>query len=48
VAVPVSFLPFQLNDFLELVDWTGRILRDDKSSKRNDIALSEDITRQKN
>jgi len=23
-------LPFQLNDYLELVDWTGRILRDDK------------------
>ena len=23
-------LPFRLNDYLELVDWTGRILRDDK------------------
>ena len=23
-------LPFQLEDYLELVDWTGRILRDDK------------------
>jgi REP element-mobilizing transposase RayT len=23
-------LPFQLNDYLELVDWSGRILRDDK------------------
>ena len=23
-------LPFQLNDYLELVDWSGRILREDK------------------
>jgi hypothetical protein len=23
-------LPFRLEDYLELVDWTGRILRDDK------------------
>jgi hypothetical protein len=23
-------LPFRLNDYLELVDWSGRILRDDK------------------
>jgi hypothetical protein len=23
-------LPFRLTDYLELVDWTGRILRDDK------------------
>jgi hypothetical protein len=23
-------LPFLLTDYLELVDWTGRILRDDK------------------
>jgi hypothetical protein len=23
-------LPFQLTDYLELVDWTGRILMDDK------------------
>ncbi len=23
-------LPFHLNDYLELVDWSGRILRDDK------------------
>ena len=23
-------LPFRLNDYLELVDWTGRILREDK------------------
>jgi len=25
-------LPFRLNDYLELVDWTGRILREDKRS----------------
>jgi hypothetical protein len=23
-------LPFRLTDYLELVDWTGRMLRDDK------------------
>jgi hypothetical protein len=23
-------LPFRLTDYLELVDWTGRVLRDDK------------------
>ena len=23
-------LPFRLNDYLELVDWSGRILREDK------------------
>ena len=28
-------LPFQLNDYLELVDWSGRILRDDKPGSIN-------------
>jgi len=23
-------LPFKLTDYIELVDWTGRIMRDDK------------------
>ena len=31
-------LPFRLTDYLELVDWTGRILRDDKRG-----AISEDV-----
>jgi len=29
-------LPFQLNDYLELVDWSGRILRDDKKGAAPD------------
>ena len=28
-------LPFRPNDYLELVDWTGRILRDDKKGAMN-------------
>ncbi len=31
-------LPFRLNDYLELVDWTGRILREDKKG-----AISENL-----
>lgn len=30
-------LPFRLNDYLELVDWTGRILRDDKRGAIPDV-----------
>ena len=30
MGVLVIFLPFKLIDYLELVDWTGRILREDK------------------
>jgi hypothetical protein len=28
-----SGLPFRLTDYLELVDWTGRILRNDKKRR---------------
>jgi len=28
-------LPFQLTDYIELVDWTGRVLRDDKRGHIN-------------
>jgi len=32
-------LPFRLNDYLELVDWTGRILREDKKGSISENLL---------
>ena len=29
-------LPFRLTDYIELVDWTGRIIRDDKKGSISD------------
>ena len=37
-------LPFRLTDYLELVDWTGRIIRDDKRGKI-DVSLSPILER---
>ncbi len=37
-AAPIATLPFNLKDYFELVDWTGRIVR---KSKRGFIASSE-------